>query len=143
LRLLHIQELDESLLKFAPLTDLELHDYKNRSVGCICITADNFRLDMSRPRHIPFNVEACDVFTLDFLSKIKNNGWYKKYSIPESYLTIKHVSTSLHEHLKYVFQLYRDLSLPDTEEVRRLRKSHLKKVSRSSRKGQVGIFVHS
>jgi hypothetical protein len=141
-RLLKIKALDESLLRFV-LTDQELHDYNIRALGCVKITAENFQLDMSKSLSIPFNLEAIEVFTLDFLEKVKTHRWYKAYSIPVKYLTINEVSDAIHQHLRHVFSVHKQHSQPNMAENRQEHKKHLGKANRSTRKGQVRYLPYS
>jgi hypothetical protein len=120
-RLLKIKTLDESLLRVVPLTDQELLDYNTRTLNCIQITPENFRLDMSRALGCPFNVEAIEVFTMDFLEKIQKDGWYRSYSIPAECLTVKEVSETIHQHLKHVFKIYKQLNMESQPQAHKLR----------------------
>ena len=112
-------------------------DYNTCTLNCIKITPENFRLNMSQALGSPFNIEAIEVFTMDFLEKVKRDGWYQSYSIPSQCLTVSEVSEAIRQHLKHVFSVYKQSSQPNMELNQQAQKECLAKASRSTRKGLV------
>jgi hypothetical protein len=135
--LLKITNLDESLVQIIPLSDQELQDYNTRTLNCIKITPEDFQLDISWALGCSFNVEAIEVFMMDFLEKARKDGWYWSYLIPSKCLTVNEVSEAICHHLKHVFKMYKELSKSNTKSNVQAHKEHLTKVSQSTRKGLV------
>jgi hypothetical protein len=92
---------------------------------------------MLRALGFPFNIEAIKVFMMDFLEKVKRDGWYKSYLIPSQCLTVSEVSEAIHQHLKHIFSVYKQSSQTNTELNQQAQKEHLAKASRYTRKGLV------
>lgn len=140
-RLLKVNRLDESLLKFAPLTPEEQEAYQHRGVRQLgpdlVITPENFRLDMTLPRTSTFNAEAQDVFVEDFMQKVKEQKWYAEEDIPESFLDYEIIYFAIHEHLHHVFAMYREASQDDGKELKENRQA---RSAKNTRKRTVSIL---
>lgn len=99
------------------------------------ITADQFRLDLSRSLDHPFNREAQDVFVEDFLEAINERGWYSVQAIPAEFLKEYIVLEVLNSHLKHVYAMYREVRSRKRKE---LWTARVGRAARNSRKGSVG-----
>ncbi|KAG6370207.1 hypothetical protein JVT61DRAFT_12356 [Boletus reticuloceps] len=104
------------------------------------ITAENFRIDLTRSRTTPFNREAIDVFANDFLQKLCVDKWYTDYDIPGQYLNVAVIARCFYDHLKYVKTMYvRHVTAPAKDQIVAARKEdeRLQKGSRGSRKARL------
>ena len=141
-RLLNVDRLDESLLKFAPLTPEEQEAYEDkdfrRLAPGLVITPENFQLDMTLARTSKFNVEAQDVFVEDFQQKVRAKKWYAEEDIPESFLEYEIVYFAIHEHLHHVFAMYREADQEDGKELKEKRQA---RSAKNTRKRTVYIFL--
>lgn len=75
--------------------------------GSIQITANDFRLDLSRDRSTLFNRTAMEVFTADFYRKVMQDNWYNSPPIPTQYLQVDIISDCFYYHLKHVKSRYK------------------------------------
>jgi hypothetical protein len=91
---------------------------------------------MSQSRNHPFNVEAIEVLTDDFLQRVKE-GWYRDPPLAGEFLNAPFVLCSVTDHLKHIFAVYKRVSLPNTLENRQRETNRLERASRSVRKGLV------
>ncbi|KAM6491034.1 hypothetical protein JOM56_013273 [Amanita muscaria] len=134
-KLLQVEQLDRSLLKFKPLTEEEMEALHGDNVAWIAphlvLSADNFRLDMSQPVVSIFNTEAQDVFVEDFLHAIQVRRWYSEQEIPAQLLTYEAVMNALATHLKHVWRIYKEESSMNPEQVKKTRQL---RSARSTRK---------
>ncbi|KAH7908130.1 hypothetical protein BJ138DRAFT_1208160, partial [Hygrophoropsis aurantiaca] len=117
-----------------PPTDEEVQAFNCRDPGCIQISAENFRLDLSRSRNSPFNRQAKHVFAKDFINKVTQEKWYTHPSIPLRFLTHNFVECTLHSQMSNLKRSYREKVIPigATRTPIRLQNS-----ARSSRKGRL------
>lgn len=138
---MHIQAIDKSLLQHPPLTQDELEAYEESEVDCVSITADSFRMDFSLPHTHPFNVEAIEVFAEHFIECVAQDGWYRDAAIPPDFLEPTIVMGALQKHLKYVFQVYRELNAPECEAKTQKSIQRRTRATRTTRKGWVRIFI--
>ncbi|KAI6040011.1 hypothetical protein EDC04DRAFT_2894716 [Pisolithus marmoratus] len=105
--------------------------------GSIQITANDFRLDLSRNRSTLFNRTAMEVFAEDFYQKVTRDGWYKSPPIPVRYLQVDTISDCFYYHLKHVKSRYNHFVIGmacDSVAARAKEEKRLQKVSRGVRK---------
>lgn len=93
-------------------------------------------MDFSRSQTSPFNTEAVEVFTEHFIHCVSEDGWYRDADIPDDFLQPTVVMAALQKHLKYVFQVYRRVSVPQSAAKTSERKA---RANRTTRKGWVGL----
>ncbi|KAH7921122.1 hypothetical protein BV22DRAFT_988912, partial [Leucogyrophana mollusca] len=117
-----------------PPTDDEIEAFNRRDPGCITITAENFRLDMTRSRTSPFNKQALHVATADFITKVTEAKWYNYPAIPAKFLDADYVQFTLHGQLLNLKRAYRERSTPgDTAQT----SARLASSARSGRKSRL------
>ncbi|KAH7918971.1 hypothetical protein BV22DRAFT_1051388 [Leucogyrophana mollusca] len=108
----------------------EEHDAFDQELpGSIVISSTNFRVDLSRDRNTPFNLEACSVFAKDFYDKVVNDQWYSRPAIPERYRDVDTIELAFYNHLRYIKERYTQMRAPKGVNEKRLQKS-----SRGTRK---------
>ncbi|KAI6135268.1 hypothetical protein EDD17DRAFT_1502129, partial [Pisolithus thermaeus] len=105
--------------------------------GCIQITANDFRLDLSRDCSTLFNRTAMEIFAADFYQKVTLDNWYNSLPIPARYLQVDIINDCFYYHLKHVKSRYKhfviDMAL-NSEAARAKEDKRLQKVSRGVRK---------
>ncbi|KAI6008679.1 hypothetical protein F5J12DRAFT_891793 [Pisolithus orientalis] len=133
LQLLRIS--DYSCLDQLPLppSDNENLAFNRHDPGRIKITPNDFHIDLSHSRQMPFNMEAICVFAKDFKRKVEESKWYSFPTPPPAhFLQLEYIELSLYLHLHYVKDVYTNLK--KSEEMRRTR---LRSAARSMRKTRV------
>ncbi|KIJ59344.1 hypothetical protein HYDPIDRAFT_170843 [Hydnomerulius pinastri MD-312] len=125
------------------ITDNENNTFDKEAPGCISITPADFRIDLSQVHSTPFNCEAIQVFSRDFLDKVTRDSWYSKPPIPQRYCNIEVIVDCFHDHLKYIKGRYNHcvvamnkdpvVAKAGKEKKARLFKWHLEAVAEDSR----------
>ncbi|KAH7906907.1 hypothetical protein BJ138DRAFT_1129573 [Hygrophoropsis aurantiaca] len=111
------------------LSEEENENFNQDLPGCIVITSDKFRLDLSRDRDTPFNAEAVSVFAQDFHYKVVVHGWYSRPDIPERYRDVGVIREAFYNHFRYLKERFVQLLEPSNKTETRLQKA-----SRAGRK---------
>ena len=116
-----------------PPSDDDITAFKRHQPGCITITSDSFRVDLSRSRNSAFNTEAIQVFAEDFRHKVIMAKWYTfPEPPPPKYLVVEYIELSLYLHLRYVKEVYCTLQKPVPDQHEKL-----KRAARSTHKTRV------
>jgi hypothetical protein len=90
-----------------PPTIEELQAYHDRAPGCISLSAENFRVDFSRPLTSIFNKEAIEVFAEDFIEKVQQHGFYADHQIHPDFLAVPYLVGKIQQHLEYVRRIWK------------------------------------
>ncbi|KAJ3511305.1 hypothetical protein NLJ89_g4176 [Agrocybe chaxingu] len=93
-----------------PLSEMEMLAYERRQPGCIQITPENWRYDLSRRRDDPFNLDAQYVFSQSFLRALQDHEYIYPNSIPETFWDRNYIYDTFHEQLKYLHAKYHELA---------------------------------
>ncbi|KIK20954.1 hypothetical protein PISMIDRAFT_104838, partial [Pisolithus microcarpus 441] len=88
-------------------------------------TPTNFMVDCLRPRNSPFNRNAANVFTEDFLDKVVNHSWYAKANIPVRYCEYDGVYNGFMSHLTTVKSHFKELLAEEEDQVKAKQKKDL------------------
>jgi hypothetical protein len=116
-----------------PLHEDELAAYNLRQEGCITISCENFRMDFTRDRSIPFNLEAEFEFAINFRHRVLIDKWYSFPPIPDRFMTEEYIIFCLHNHVKYVREKYKEYVVDNSRNTYQ----KLQLAARSSRKSRV------
>ncbi|KAI6166723.1 hypothetical protein EDD17DRAFT_1184913 [Pisolithus thermaeus] len=118
------------------LSQREVDDFEKDIPGCLVITPANFMVDCLRPRNSPFNRNAANVFTEDFLDKVVNHSWYAKADIPIWYREYEAVYDGFMSHLTTVKSHFKELLAEEEDQAKAKQRKDLRlqRSARNSRK---------
>lgn len=118
------------------LSQHEVDDFEKDILGCLVITPANFMVDCLRPRNSPFNRNAANVFTEDFLDKVVNHSWYAKANIPIRYREFEAVYDGFMSHLTTIKSHFKELLAEEEDQAKAKQRKDLRlqRSARNSRK---------